>query len=69
MEIIAKRILEIRNLEGENQKELALAIGVAQSAISQWEKGINEPKANYIVKICKHYKVSADYLLGLSDID
>ena len=30
-----------------------------------WEKGINEPKASYIISIAKYFGVTADYLLGL----
>ena len=68
METIADRIKFLRTLEGENQQQLATAIGVAQSAISQWESRTNEPKASYIVKLCDHFNVSADYLLGREDM-
>lgn len=68
METIAERIKFLRSLEGENQQQLANAIGVAQSAISQWESRTNEPKASYIIKLCDHFNVSADYLLGREDI-
>ena len=64
---ISDRIKEIRIEKNIDQKTLAKAIGVAQSAISQWENGINEPKASYIVALSKYFNVSADFLLGIEE--
>lgn len=61
------RLKELRLEKGISQKELGLAIGTTYSAISYWEKGINEPKISYVIALCKYFDVSADYLLGLSD--
>lgn len=63
----ADRLKEIRAEKKIDQKALAKIIGVAQSAVSQWENGINEPKASYIFALCEYFEVSADYLLGLED--
>ena len=65
---LGDRIKEQRELAGETQKELAEGIGVAQSAVSQWEKGINEPKATYLKAISLRYNVTSDYLFGITDI-
>ena len=46
------------------KKKLADAIGVSQKAIDFWERGVNEPKASYIVKLADYFEVSADYILG-----
>ncbi len=59
--IIIRELRKERNL---SQAQLAHAIGVSQKAIDYWERGINEPKASYIVKLCDFFEVSADYLLG-----
>ncbi len=64
---LGERIKEQRELSGETQKELANSIGVAQSAVSQWEKGIIEPKATYLKAISLHYNITSDYLLGITD--
>ena len=61
----AKRLYELRHDAEKTQSELALEIGVSQKSIDFWEKGINEPKASYIVKLAIYFKVSTDYLLGL----
>ncbi len=63
--LISVRLLELRKENGLSQSKLAKEIGVTQKAIDFWEKGINEPKATYIVKLAKYFKVSTDYLLGL----
>lgn len=68
MKILAERIKYQRELSGETQIDLAKAIQVNQSAISFWEQDINEPKATYLKELCLHFNVSADYLLGITDI-
>ncbi len=61
------KLTELRKERKIKQSELALAIGVAQSAISQWEKGINEPKASYLILLADYFNVSIDYLCGRTD--
>mgnify|MGYP002521199767 CR=1 FL=1 len=62
-----ERLKELRIEEGLSQKKLAEAIGSSQKAIDFWEKGINEPKASYIVSLANFFNVSTDYLLGRTD--
>jgi len=66
-EHISKRIKELRLELNISQQKLATEIGVTQKAIDFWEKGINEPKASYIIKLAKFFKVSSDYLLGMEN--
>ena len=63
--ILGTRISELRRERGISQPQLAAAIGVSKGVISFWENGVNEPKASYIVALCKFFGVSSDYLLGL----
>lgn len=65
--IISTRIKELRIDANISQQELAKEIGVSQKAIDFWEKGINEPKASYVVKLAVFFKVTTDYLLGLEN--
>lgn len=51
-----------------SQRALAQKIGVSQKAVDYWERGVNEPKASYVVLLCDVLDVSADYLLGRSDV-
>ena len=63
----SKIIYELRKGRAMSQYQLAKVVGVTQKAIDFWEKGINEPKASYIVAMAKFFDVSADYLLGIKD--
>ena len=64
---ISSRIYELRQEKNITQAVLAKEIGVTQKAIDFWEKGINEPKASYIIKLSQYFDVTTDYLLGLED--
>ena len=64
---ISSRIYELRQEKNITQTVLAKEIGVTQKAIDFWEKGINEPKASYIIKLSQYFDVTTDYLLGLED--
>ena len=66
--MIGKRIKELRLERGISQAELAKNIGVSQKAIDYWEREVNEPKASYIIALCDFFLVSADYLLGRSEL-
>lgn len=63
----SKRLYELRKELNLSQNELAKKIGVTQKAVDFWEKGINEPKASYIINLANLFDVSTDYLLGLED--
>lgn len=65
--MLSTNIFELRQELGISQQELARRVGVSQKAIDFWEKGINEPKASYIIGLAKTFNVSADLLLGLED--
>ena len=66
-ELFGQRILESRKRFGETQKALAQILGVGDTQILEIEHGRATTSAERIALICEHYKVSADYLLGLTD--
>lgn len=66
-EIFAIRVKKLRKTHGEQQKELAEAIGATQATISDIENGRKATSFDRLAAICQHYNVSADYLLGLID--
>ena len=67
MEILSRRLKELRLNSGCSRSVLADSLKVHYSAISLWERNVCEPTAPYIVAICRYFDVSSDYLLGLSD--
>lgn len=62
-----QRVQEIRKLHKETQKDLGDVIDTRPNNVSELESGKKTTTAEKIAKICRHYRVSADYLLGLSD--
>ena len=56
-------IREIRRAKNITQKELARAIGVDESVISRYEKGIIKPPAKRLEKIADYLGVSVNTLL------
>lgn len=66
-ELFGQRLLEQRKLNHETQPDLAEVLDTVKSHISEMEKGKVTTTIEKLARICEHYKVSADYLLGLSD--
>ena len=73
MSTLGSRIKESRESKKMLQSDLAVAVGVKSSAvISNWEKDINKPDADKIVKLCSILDVTASYLLdyyGAEDVN
>ena len=67
--IFGKRLKEIRKKNDELQSDLAEILNVDTSMISLWENGKNYPEVKKLIEIAEHYKVSIDYLLGISEIE
>ena len=57
------RLKKLRNLSGERQADL----GVKPNQIMEMENGRKTTTLEKLALICRHYNVSADYLLGLTD--
>ncbi len=67
--MIGERLAEARKDHGETQADLADSLGVSLSTVRTWEQEKSAPSHEMLVVICKRYKISSDYLLGLSDVD
>lgn len=61
------RLRDLRIEKGISQKDVAKALSISVNAISQYETNKRFPDQDVLVKLCKFYKISADYLLGLTD--
>ena len=57
---IGERIKELRLEKGLSQLRLGKLIGVSQKAVDYWERGVNEPKVSYIIKLVKVFDLSFD---------
>lgn len=67
MELYIKRIRDLREDSDKTQQEIADYLGTSQTMYARYERGANELPIHHLLKLCKYYEVSADYILGLSD--
>ncbi|MBQ8043495.1 MAG: helix-turn-helix transcriptional regulator [Clostridia bacterium] len=58
----------VRDCKNITQKELEEFLGINQQQYARYEKGVNIMPLTYLPKICKYLGVSADYILGLSEV-
>ena len=66
--MLRERISEVRNDHDDTQQSLADKLFVTIHTVRSWEQGKSSPSYEMLIKICNLYKVSADYLLGISDV-
>lgn len=67
--MIGERLADVRKDHGDTQADLAVLLSVSLSAVRSWEQEKSSPPHDMLVRICRLYQVSSDYLLGLSDTD
>ena len=67
MSTIGDRMRELRGTS--SQREMAEAIGIKWNAWARYEAGGTQPGAEIITKICRVHAVSADWLLGLKEVE
>ena len=61
------RLKELRIEQNASQKDVANDLGISVTAISQYESDSRFPNEETLKRLCLHYKISSDYLLGLTD--
>ena len=64
-DLFSSRLKKLRG--NKNQADVAKEIGISRGALSYYESGERKPDINVLYSIADYYKVSADYLLGISD--
>ena len=62
-----KRIRDLREDHDKTQQQVADLLGTSQTMYARYERGANELPLRHLITLCQYYKVSADYILGLSD--
>ena len=58
------RLGKLRREKGLSQRQAASDLGVSQAVLSHYENDTREPKLEFVIKACKYYRVTADYMLG-----
>lgn len=59
------RLRELREDRDLTQADIANVLKTTQQVYSRYEKGINQIPLHHLITLCKFYKVSADYILGI----
>lgn len=66
--LIAQRIKDLMKNEKLTQMQLATALGIGQSSVSDWINAKSEPSIENLWKLADSFDVSVDYLIGRKEI-
>ena len=61
------RLRDMREDHDLTQQQIASILGTSQTMYARYERGANELPLHHLVTLCRYYRVSADYILGLTD--
>ena len=67
MSVVSKKIRDLREDHDLTQQAVADYLGTSQTMYARYERAANELPIHHLIKLCKLYKVSADYVLGLDE--
>ncbi len=62
-----ERLKMIRKESDMTQKDVYEKLGISANGYASYEQGRTEPNIDTLIKLCRIFEVSADYLLGLTD--
>lgn len=65
--IFARRLKQARNEKGYTQEQLAKKLGIARITLTQYERAINEPLFQTLIKIADSLEISLDWLCGRTE--
>jgi len=65
--MIGSRIKKLRIESKMTQQELAEAIGITTSSVSNYERNKDIPSDKVKISLARHFNVSLDYLIGIID--
>jgi len=64
--VLGKKIKALRLKEGLYQSDIALEFGVAQSTVTRWENGLQDPDLRTLEKMIDYFQLTPNDLLGYS---
>ena len=64
--VFMKRLKLLRKDKNITQPELAVLLNVSKGAVGHWEAGTREPNLEKVTEIARLFKVTVDYLCGIS---
>ncbi len=67
MEILAKRLLELRSERDLSRRVVAASTGMTERTYQRYENAERDPSAPVLLALADYYGVTTDYLLGRTD--
>ena len=65
--VYIKILRDLREDHDKTQQEVADILGTSQTMYARYERGANELPLHHLITLCRYYRVSADYILGLTE--
>jgi len=62
-----QRLRDLREDADKSQTQIAEYLGMKQQQYARYESGAQEIPLHHFIALAKYYKVSLDFLAGLSD--
>lgn len=62
-----KRLFDLRTDNDLKQEDIAKILNTTKQSYGRYEKGTRKLSIEDLEKLCKFYKVSSDYIIGLTD--
>lgn len=59
------RIRDLREARRLTQRQVAEVLGIRQQVYSKYELGVRSLPIEHLMKLCRFYEASADWILGL----
>ena len=61
------RLCELFDIDPRTDSAIADALNVSKQTISAWRAGIRSPKKPMLLKLCRMYNVTLDWLMGYDE--
>ena len=68
MEIMQRRLKDLREDHDKSQEEIGALLKTTQQQYYKYEKGIQELPTRHLKTLAVYYNTSTDYILGLTNI-
>lgn len=62
-----ENLKSLRKQQGMTQEQFAQQFGVKKTTYSNYEVGFSEPPMEFWIAVAEKYRVSIDYLMGITD--
>ena len=62
-----EKLKELRKEMGLSQEKVAKALNLSRTTYASYEQGTREPNIEMIIKLCKFFNITPNYLLGFEE--